>query len=45
MDKTNITLPRIIDSVLGTVPVVGSGMQNVYDAWRQKNINTAREVL
>lgn len=45
MNKTNITLPRIIDSILGTAPVVGSGMQNVYDAWRQKNINTAREVL
>lgn len=45
MDKTNTTLPRIIDSVLGSVPVVGSGIQNAYDAWRQKNINTAREVL
>lgn len=45
MNKTNSVLPRIIDSVLGTVPVVGSSMQNAYDAWRQKNINTAREVL
>lgn len=45
MDKTNSVLPRIVDSVLGAVPVVGSGMQNAYDAWRQKNINTAREVL
>lgn len=45
MDKNNTALPRIIDSVLGSVPVVGSGMQNVYDAWRQKNIDTAREVL
>lgn len=45
MKDTNAILPRIVDSVLGTVPVVGSGMQNVYDTWRQKNINTAREVL
>lgn len=45
MDKTNAILSRIVDSVLRTVPVVGSCMQNAYDAWRQKNINTAREVL
>lgn len=45
MKDTNAILPRIVDSVLGTVPVVGSGMQNAYDAWRHKNINTAREVL
>ena len=45
MKDTNAILPRIVDSVLGTVPVVGSGMQNAYDAWRQKNINISREVL
>lgn len=45
MEKDNATLPRIIDSVLGAVPVIGSGIQNAYDAWRQKNINMAREVV
>lgn len=45
MKNENAMLPRIIDSVLGAVPVVGSGMQNAYDAWRQKNINTARDVV
>lgn len=45
MKNENAMLPRIIDSILGTVPVVGSGMQNAYDAWRQKNINIARDVV
>ena len=45
MKNENAMLPRIIDSILGAVPVVGSGMQNAYDAWRQKNINTARDVV
>ena len=45
MEKDNATLPRIIDSVLGAVSVIGSGIQNAYDAWRQKNINMAREVV
>lgn len=45
MKNDNAALSRIVDSVLGMVPVVGVGMQNVYDAWRQKNIGMAREVL
>ena len=45
MEKENAVLPQIVDSVLGAVPVVGGGLQNAYDAWRQKNINMAREVL
>ncbi len=45
MEKENAVLPQIVDSVLGAVPVVGGAMQNVYDAWRQKNINMARDVL
>ena len=45
MEKENAVLPQIVDSVLGAVPVVGGGLQNAYDAWRQKNINMARDVL
>ena len=45
MEKENAVLPQIVDSVLGAVPLVGGAMQNVYDAWRQKNINMARDVL
>ncbi len=45
MKNDNAMLPRIIDSVLGAVPVVGSGMQNVYDEWRQNKINIARDVI
>lgn len=45
MEKENAVLPQIVDSVLGAVPVVGGGLQNAYDAWRQKNRDMAREVL
>ena len=45
MEKENAVLPQIVDSVLGAVPVVGGAMQNVYDAWCQKNRDMAREVL
>lgn len=45
MTRNNSVLPRIVDSVLGALPVVGSGAQNLYDAWHQNKTNIAREVI